>query len=249
MRILILGGSGTGGTGLADPGKTWVAQLPARLEAQLGAIEIANRVFFPNGERALTYLDRMLSQERPEMVIAHLSTWPFTVMDVSYAVRDRFGNRAQAIFDTTEAGFRAVARRTGAAGKATDTGAKGLARRLLGRAPIVTEAVATGTWLAALDRLAREEDVQTFVEAPFTPAPEYQRLYPEALATRARFTSTIKDRAEHHHFGWIDVEPAIAAAPGGLDACMTPDLVHRNELGHSIALEGIAAAILARHPD
>lgn len=236
------------GRGVSNPNDSWVAQLPARIERYVGPVEIAHRTFFPNGAGALAHLERTLAKDRPELVIAHSGTWIFTAFDVSYAIRDHFGKRAQAIFDTTESGFRAIVRRSGRPGTATDAAAKGLARRLLGRAPLLTEEVVTETWLAAFDRLAREEDVQTLVEAPFVPAPGFQTFYPGAAAARERFAATLRERAEQHHFRWVDAEPAVAAMPGGVEACVTADLVHRNELGHRLALDAIAAAILEDFP-
>ncbi len=248
MRILLLGDSGSVGNGLADPNQSWAALLPAKLEPCFGPVRLIDRLFFPGGPGAVAFADRLIMKEGPDVVLCHLSTYPFTVTDVGYAVRDRFGARAQAVFEGVESRFRAVSQRTGSPGVTADAGAKRIARRLIGRAPLLREEVVTATWLGTLDRLAREETVQTFVHAPFIQSAAYQAWYPLARKARDRFTDTIMARATHHHFGWIDVEPAIAAAPGGSESSVHADGVHRNELGHRITADFVAETLIKGLP-
>ena len=202
-----------------------------------------SRNYFPNGSPALSFLERTLAAARPDVVLAHPSTYAFTVTDVAYAVRDRFGERAERLFESAEARFRGLARETGRAGEGAEGGARRIARKVFGRAPMLSEAVATETWLKTLDRLAQHEAVQTFAHAPFKKVAGYAALYPESVVIRDRFTKTFQERALSHRFGWIDVEPSIAAAPGGREACFQPDLVHRNELGHDVTLRFVVETL------
>ena len=223
---------------------SWSARLPAELESNFGLVRIEHRSFFPSGPGALRFLDGVLANAAADAVLAIPSTFAFTVQDVRYAIRDRFGKRAEVAFLALERRFRELAGESGRAGKKAESAAEAVVRRVVGTAPLLNEVVATQTWLDVLDRLAREEAGQTFVCAPFIPANGYAALYPRARAARARFTEKIRERAARHRFEWIDAEPAIDTAEGGRDACMLPDLVHRNELGHDVTLAVVAGRLV-----
>ncbi len=237
------------GAHLPDPAASWAANLAARLAADLGPVEVVNRLFSPEGGPALAYLERTLDKHAPDVVIVKAGVAAFGMVDVEYAVRDRFGERAAAAFSWTEQRFTSAARRTGALGRTVDSAARTAARRTLGRAPLLSEEVGTATWLEALDLLARREEVQTIVTAPWLYSTDFTRAYPHSMAMRERFGAALQASALRHRFAWVDLEPALELAPGGRDACFLPDWVHTNALGHAGVLDILAPAVVAALSD
>ena len=244
MRILVLGHSGSEGATLPDPTRSWPIRLGTALEPVFGPVEVVSRSYYPNGRPALAYLERCLGEVDADVIVAQPGVFALTVNDVAYAIRDRFGKRAFHLFEAIEARSRAVAESSGRAGETVQIGARRVARRLIGRAPLLGEGIATETWLATLDRLAQQESVATFLMAPFNQVNEYVALYPGSQAIAARFTSNLRARAELRHFGWIDPGPALDAVPGGRSACCLPDMVHRNDLGHDVTLAVVAGRLV-----
>ena len=246
VRVLVLGTSGSSGLGLREKDTAWPLRLAERTEHFLGPIELVNRIYSPNGPGALAFADRLLREHRPEIVITSSASYPFLVADVSHSVRNRFGERAEALFDGAERGFRRVAGASGPAGRASEAIAKRAARRVLGTAGLLSEELATDIWLSTFDRLAREETAAIFTLEPTEPTARFVEEYPTSLATHRRFSTRLKERGAKHHFTWIDVEPAFCALPGGRETCFDDDWVHKNPLGQTTTLESVVAA-LERH--
>lgn len=230
MRIFILGTSNTSGVNLDEPGMTW-AQLFAA-EAERAGFELVDRTFHANGPRALSYLDRLIEETRPECVLVTLSAYAFTVSGVEFRIANRFGPRATAAYKRLEQPLLNGSAKLGEPGLAAGRLARRAGRRLLGTASMLDETLATETWLGVLDRLAREEAVRVIVLSAIRHSERFLEANPGAREMTARFNATILAAVERHRFEWFDQEIAYDTAPGGRESSFARDGTHANAETH-----------------
>jgi len=247
MRILILGTSGSVGDLYEDRSTSWAFRLEEAVSADVGPVEIFQRMFSPNGERALVFLERLLTEHRPDVVIAYPNTYAFVMADVEECVRQRFGKRTARVFRVAERGFASTSGHLGPPGRAALRGAKAATRRVVGTASLLDAGLATQSWLDTLDRLARAESVDAIILGATFFGAEFQQAYPGSKDATRAFNRIVEERCQAHHFAWLDGEAAMCAAPGGRDACYGPDGVHKTRLGNDQILGLVVGALRERH--
>jgi hypothetical protein len=246
VRILILGTSGSAGDLYEDPSTSWALRLQDAVSADIGPVEVFQRMFSPNGERALVFLERLLAEHHPDVVIAYPNTYAFVMSDVEECVRQRFGKRTARVFRVAERGFASTSGHLGPPGRAAVRGAKAATRRVVGTASLLDAGLATQSWLDTLDRLARAEAVDAIILGATFFGAEFQQAYPGATETTRAFNRLIEERCLAHHFAWLDGEAAMRAAPGGRDACYGADSVHKTRLGNDQILGLVTGALRER---
>ena len=111
-----------------------------------------------------------------------------------------------------------------------------MARRTVGTASYFPPEMTVETWIDVLDRLAREEQVDTIVMSSTYYGPNFQAGKPNARRVLNLLNETARAAAERHHFRWLDAEAAMEAA-GGAAQLYQPDGVHRLPAGHDALLQ------------
>jgi hypothetical protein len=235
LRVLVLGNSDTRGE--FAPGPTWTQIAQSRLPSD----EFVERGFSPIGETAPAFVERLVQQHEPDLVVLPLGTFLFTVAFTWPRVRRLLGSRLASRYRQAEEAFDAKTRPVGEPPGRLNTFARRSARRLLGTRPIVRRHELEAAYERVLQVLARHEDLDVLLVAY---PPERSRLVKVRRIDeeRAAFLSHVGAFAAQRHFRLLDSEPLFAARSGD-PQIMTADGFHLERQGHALLGAAVAAAI------
>ncbi len=238
-KVLVLGNSDTRGE--FAPGPTWTAVAQARLNADSPEYEFAERGFTPLGEGMPAFIERVLAQHEPDLVVLPLGTFLFTVGFSWPRIRKLFGARAANRYRQAEEQFDTKTRPAGAPPGRANSAARKTARRLVGTQPIMSRAALEASYGRVLDVLARHEDLDVLLVA--YPA-ERGRLVKvrKIAAERQAFVDAIGALAARRHFRLLDSAPLFAGREDD-DDIMTADGFHLQGAGHVVLGEAVAGVI------
>ena len=240
MRVIVFGNSDT--RGAVVPGPTWPELARRSLEALTGPVELVDRNFVPLGARAASVAARLAEEARGDVLLLPLSEYAFWAETVELQVRRLFGTRAARLFKRAEQRFVRAAARGGPAGAATDSVARGLARRVIGTRAPASVAEVIGTYSEVFRRLARLEELEVVVIA--YPAPPAAAHWPRRLrAGRERFIAELRSEADRLRFAWVDGDAVATGAGLGPHETYAPDGVHIGEPMHAPLARAVLAAI------
>lgn len=240
MRVLVLGNSDTRGD--FAPAPTWTQVARDRLNADGASHEFFERGFSPIGDTATAFVDRVVAEHEPDLVVLPLGTFLFSVGFTWPRVRRVFGGRIAGRYRKAEEAFDTKTRPTGAPPGRLNTFARRTARRLLGTRPIARRKELEDAYARVLQTLARHEDLDVLLVA--YPA-ERGRLVKVRRIERERalFLRSVGAEAARRHFRLLDSAPLFASHESDPDI-MTADGFHLERAGHELLAEALAAAIV-----
>jgi lysophospholipase L1-like esterase len=240
-HILILGQSNTAGTQLANADRPWPRLLEAALPALAGSpVTITMRPFYAHAPGADVYLERELARHEPDIILMTLTPFAFLTPVVGPGVRRRFGDRAGDAYQWLESHFDAATRHRGRGALRANRVARRIMHLALGAAPVSSyEDVLAGT-ANALQRLAREEDVQVVAFQGFVQSAKGRGKGARRRASLlARFLTETRDVAERLRILYLCTQGSVEASG---EALFLPDDTHVTAAGHRAVAEVILAA-------
>ena len=240
-HILILGQSNTAGTQLAGADHPWPRLLEAALPALAGSpVTITMRPFYAHVPGADVYLERELARHRPDIVFMTLTPFAFLTPVVGPGVRRRFGDRAGDAYQWLESRFDAATRQGGRGALRANRVARRIMHMALGASPVSSyEDVIAGT-TSALQRLAREEDIQVVAFQGFVRSAEGRGKAARRRASLlARFLAETRDVADRLRIVYLRTEGSVGPS---CEALFLPDDTHVTAAGHRAVAEVILAA-------
>ncbi len=211
--LLVLGTSDSDGSQLQARELAWPWLIAAQMGSEEAPVEVVHKRFYATAPGALPYLERQLANERPEIVILSITLYAFSVKTVANRLRHVAGNR---VGDWAEQRFRWFDAKTGSRGRRAERGASALARvnrtahrvarSVIGTASEASAQQVLDAYTKAIERLAREEEIQVVVigSFPFTEAIEARN--PKAGPVRESFNRRISAVCRKHHVEWVDPE-------------------------------------------
>lgn len=242
MKLLIFANSDSSGTVIA--GHPWPKQIVAAVEREASvAVELVERGFSAVGGDPVSYAERVVQKERPDVVILPLTTYSFAVQFVAPRIRQLLGERAWSRYRAIESRFDRGTRSTRLLKPINRVGRKA-ARRLIGTAPLATPSAVTQVYAETIRCLARMEDLHLIAMT----YPRFGRDIEAAnpgIADRVRaFELDIRRVVNEHRFTWADGQAALDAAGVGDDAA-APDGFHLSDTAHRVYGDMLAPLVLA----
>ena len=248
MRCLVLGHSGTAGFGLSSLAETWPVLFEKRLAAHgPGQWGVSSVPLHPVGSRAADYALSRVEASRPDLVVLSLNAYPCVVPVVSASVRQRFGRRAERLYNRTERVFERVSSRRGPGASAVNRVGRGLGRRLLGARPLATVDEVGNVYREILRRLASSEGVQVVVLAEAMFGEGVRNRVPSIEREATRLQGMVRPVAEEHRFLWCDATEWLA--PDGGSSFWQSDDVHLSARGNTRYAEMLEASLQGRLPE
>jgi lysophospholipase L1-like esterase len=239
-RVLVLGNSDTRGE--FAPAPTWTQVARERLNADGPDYDFVERSFSPLGDSAPAFVQRLVSEHQPDLVVLPLGTFLFTVGFTWPRVRKLFGARMANRYRKAEEAFDTKTRSTGEQPGRLNTLGRRAARRALGTQPIMRRRQLEESYVRVLQALARQEDLEVIIVAyPLERGRlvKVRRIEEE----RALFLRSVGAEAARRHFRLLDSAPLFAVRAGEPDL-LTSDGFHLERAGHQLLGEALAAAIL-----
>jgi len=243
MRILVLGGSGTDGGRLADASKSWPCLLKAQLPPLVGEdVEIVSKGYFVDNAGAMPYLEKVLSEQQPDVLIIAISPFSFAVGTVANRIGRLLGKRAGNISKRT---FDAIDDRTLKQKSGPRLWANRrlhwVARTFVGQEGELSERETRGRYIATFDRLAREEAMTVVAMGPV------QHMGRLALSQRGmnkkieEFSNALELESRRRHFAWVDRQALVPTAMS--PEALLVDELHGAELTHHLTAGALLVAL------
>lgn len=240
MRIHILGHSDSK---LEGDTADWPLLVKGLLERELGEpIVMTGSRLAPYGPRALTYATRQVTEAAPEVVLLSVSAFACAVGLVYLRAGERFGERAQRLYEATEHRYSRFASRSAAVSPAHDRFVRSIARKFIGTATLAPVEEVGAVYAGILNELARAERLQVIVMGESFFSRGLQRANPGMVAKIETLRNIVRPAAEAHRFPWVDIEAAFATS-GDREQYFLSDGVHNSAAGHHTVAQVVAAEI------
>jgi len=236
MKLLILGESGSMGTGLPDPEVAWGRALQRGLAERDGVTpEVVHVRLYTWTAGWEDYLERAIAKGPFDVVILSPTKFAFSVYSADNRVRQVFGQRVGDWFKRSADAFDAQTRvqdDEGLRRKANRVAHRSV-RKVVGQAPISTVEVITGTYLKAMARLAQLEDAQVIVLGNTNPSERMLERHPEVHARTVQFRNAMKAEAARRRFDWLERDGMWREEDGDRESVMFSDGLHKTAQIHS----------------
>lgn len=241
-QLLVLGTSGTAGTGLGPDGHTWAELVREGLAANEGEVELTLRRFYVHIGNPFEFLERELARIQPDYIALQCTAYPATQKTVAHRVNRLLGKR---LADWTEARVLTVdkaTRRKGPVRHRVNRAGHIVARRVVGTAPMVPYRSLVDGYLKAIDRVARVESAQVVVIGTGAASPGHQRNNREVDQIKERFDGELSAAAKRKHLAWVS--SAEATRDAGAPEDVFVDMLHKGQGWHDAVAARVLAAFL-----
>lgn len=243
MKLLLLGSSGSTGSGLDERGQSWAEivtrELDARLDGDLHVFHTRFYTWTPDWEE---FLERALANGPFDVVVLSPTKFGFSVFSADNRVRRLLGKRAGDWFKRRADAFdskTSIRTSAGRKGKINHVVHRA-ARKVIGQEPLSSAEAITDTYLRTMARLARLEDAQVILISNTDPSTVLGRRRPKLAAEVQQFRRTLQREAQRRRFDWLDRQALWTTDDGDRDE-MYSDGIHSNAEMH----RRISAALLA----
>jgi hypothetical protein len=187
------------------------------------------------------FIERVLAQHQPDLVVLPLGTFLFTVGFTWPRIRRLFGQRVANRYRQAEEAFDTKTRPSGSPPGRLNSSVRKTARRLLGTQPIMSRRALEEAYGRVLDTLARHEDLDVLLVA--YPAERGRLVKVRKIADeRQAFLDVVTAMAAKRHFRLLDSGPLFAGREDE-DGIMTADGFHLQGAGHEVLGEAVAGVI------
>lgn len=238
-QLLVLGTSGTVGTGIGPEGRIWPELVRQGLAASGGEVELTLRRVYVHSGNPFEFLERELDRVQPDYIAMQCTAFPATQKTVAHRVNRLLGKR---LADWTEARVLTVdkaTRRKGPVRHRMNRAGHIVARKVVGTSPMVPYRYLVDGYLKAIDRVARVESAQVVVIGTGAASPGHQRNNREVDNLKERFDGELSAAAKRKHLAWVS--SAEATREAGAPEEVFVDMLHKGQAWH----DGIAARVLA----
>ncbi len=245
MKLLILGASDSEGTLLANFADSWREQVRTRLPALIGEdVEIVHKRFYVHVPGVDEYLERALAEAQPDFVIMGATAFAFSTSSVGARLRRVVGARFGTWAERRSATFdRLTEREEGSLIERVNYAAHWVAGRTIGRDSVSNYDDVVAAYTRAIERLAREEDLDAIVMGTTYNGPRIQRRLPYIRALVDRYNSELRAVTESRRFGWLDRQAIISELPGDTGRV---DNLHAGPEIHAAYAEALIPMMAAR---
>lgn len=231
MKLLVLGNSDYNGSMLPDSADAWPHLVASRLSRELGVrVEVLNRNLIPSRRDAVSTVEALIAEHRPDLVVVGLNPYSFAITRVATRIRKRLGERPYRAYVRVEEAFDRHTRE-GRVRSRINRAARRAARSTIGAAPLAPVEQIVETYRTVFARLSREEDMQAVIMGGSKLSLNAQMVNAKLLAQVDQFRAAMTEAAYQHRFAFFDTEPTVAGAER--ESWFLPDGVHRNEAGHA----------------
>lgn len=245
MKLLILGASDSEGKLLPNFSDAWREILRVELPPLLGEeLEIEHRRYYVHLPGALEFLERCISEAKPDFVIIAVTAHAFATPSVGNRLRRVLGKRAGSWFERQFSSFdRATDAPEGTMRDRMNSLGHAAGGRVIGRRGLSTYDQVLGTYTKTVERLARIEDLDLVVMGATYIGPAIERRLPELRAKVDRFNEELEAFVLARHFAWVDRQSIVAALPGVPDR---PDQMHTGKETHRAYAGALLPLIVER---
>lgn len=215
ITILVLGRSTTLGQGI-EVEDSWPQVMGRAVEEEIGLpVRLEVRRLNPDGRDPSAYLQRLVDEFQPDIVVTTVSAYDFEVQRVANRVSELFGVRVARLASRIEEKTRAGQRdsRPGFVNRWS----RRVTQRFVGTAPMRTRAQVERTLNAMFGFLSRQEDIAVVIRGGTVGSAVMNERNPRFRDISASFNSDWKRRALKHHFYWSDGDPPLDASDWAVD--------------------------------
>ncbi|MEO8538450.1 MAG: hypothetical protein ABI577_01825 [bacterium] len=245
MKLLVLGHSDSDGSRLRnhDDGWTWLIQRA--VEERTGRpLETVHKQLFA-GPTAVSFMERQLDREQPDIVILGTSGYGVVVELASNRVREKFGERGASFVHREEVRVANWSKKLGPRGKRSLGVGRRLARKLIGTRPAFSFPELVDCYEECFRALARREQMHVIIFGGLGYGLEIQRLNPRLYDLQDELHGRLKALADELHFDWVTHEGILGGREAKLQYFQSDD-VHSNEEGQRLAAEAVIPLVMAR---
>lgn len=234
----MFGQSNSAGAVLPGGALPWPQLLAAALPDALGRpATVTFRTFYAHAGGAAAYLDRELAKYEPDLVILTMTPFAFLQPMVGPGVRKRYGERAYRLYQRLEYRFDRATRDRGSAAGTANRVTRRLTRAVLGAAPVADYETVRDATVAALRRVAREEDVRVLAFQGFVRVPEGSaRSRRGAASLLERFFGDVRAACVQARCDSINLNEAHRE---DLDRWYYPDGLHITAEAHALTANAV----------
>ncbi len=239
-RLLVLGTSGTNGTGLhgADA-RIWPETVRDALSDRLGPVELTLRRFYVHAGTPFEILERELAAANYDFIVLQCTSVAATQKTVANRVGKFLGKSAGAWTESRVRTFDRSTRRRGTVRSRVNIVGHTLARRVIGTSPTIAVAPLIARYLRAIDRVAMVETANIVVIGTGFASKQARENNPDVDAIKRNFDGTLSQAARQKHLHWVE-SAAVTRESADPEATFV-DPVHKGQEWH----DGIAARVLA----
>lgn len=247
LHILVFGQSNSAGAVLPGGALPWPQLLAAALPDALGRpAAVTFRTFYAHAAGSAAYLDRELAKYSPDLVILTMTPFAFLQPMVGPGVRKRYGERAYRLYQRLESRFDRVTRDRGEAAGSANRLARRITRAVLGAAPVADYETVRDATVAALRRVAREEDLRVLAFQGFVRVPEGSARSRRAAASLLeRFFVDMRAACGQAHCDYINLNEAHRE---DLDRWYYPDRLHVTAEAHALTANAVLQWVIQAAP-
>ena len=239
MKLLVLGSSGSAGSGLADPEReAWPQLVQAALEPRFGPIELVHRRYFVSAPGVLDYLDQQLDAHQADWVMLQTTAYPLTLRTVAYKISHTVSPRAGKFAERYFNRFDAATRHRGRALRTVNHASHWLAGHAIGRDTQSRYETVIEKYTQTIDRIARYEAARSGVMGTGVPRRKVVEDNPSCVPMVHKMNAELSAQARRRRMPWVDHD-AVTADIADHDSTFC-DIVHKNALWH----RRIAQAVL-----
>jgi lysophospholipase L1-like esterase len=238
MKLLVLGSSGSAGSGLADPDReAWPWLVQAALEPRFGPIELAHRRYFVAAPGALDYLDEQLDAHQADWVMLQTTAYPLTLRTVAYKISHKVSPGAGKFAERYFNRFDAATRRRGRALRGLNHASHWLAGHAIGRDTQGRYETVIERYTQTIDRIARYEAARSGVMGTGVPRRSVVQDNPSCVPMVHKMNAELRAQAGRRRIPWVDHD-AVTADIADHDSTFC-DVVHKNALWHRRIAEAV----------
>ncbi|MGH2632249.1 MAG: hypothetical protein ACRDG3_02460 [Tepidiformaceae bacterium] len=231
MKLLVLGSSGSAGSGLADPEReAWPQLVLAALEPRFGPVELVHRRYFVTAPGALEYLDQQLEAHQADWVMLQTTAYPLTLRTVAYKISHTVSPGAGKFAERQFNRFDAATRRRGRALRAVNHASHWLAGHAIGRDTQGRYEEVIERYSRTIDRIARYEAARSGVMSAGVPRRAVVDDNPSCVAMIHKMNAQLSAQAARRRIPWVDHD-AVTADIADHDSTFC-DIVHKGALWH-----------------
>lgn len=243
MKILVLGTSDSNGESLADRRQAWPKVAASALEAISPGVVLTEKLFYVHIPGSGDYLDAQLRRWAPDVVLLATTAYAFTMPAAGYRLENRLGRRAGKWARERVEAFDAATWGQGRWRGRVNTAGRWVAGHTVGRETQSTYEAVTGAYLAAIDRVAREESCTAVLVGSAHFRPELALKMPRENELIRQFNVELATAARRRHLGWVDQQRLIEASAD--QSALFVDAVHKGPEVHELIAAEVVRQVLA----
>jgi len=243
-RMLVLGTSGTLGSGMSHSGAVlWPEIVRSGLAERLGDVDLRVIRFYVHGGTPFEILERELAAANYDFVVLQCTSVAATQKTVAHRVRNLVGKRAG---NWTEARVLAIDHKTRRRGKVrqrVNVIGHRVVRKAVGTSPMIGLQPLIERYLRAIDRVAMVETANVVVIGTGMASKRARENNPAVEAIKHEFDGRLSARARQKHLHWVESAAVTRESPD--PEATFVDVLHKGQDWHNGIAERVLSAFLS----